>query len=51
MKKGNPNVLSAFNSGTASFVSADGDDTPIKWYENEGFTCGEDNDFTYIFKN
>ena len=43
--------MAAFNSGTASFVSADGDDTPIKWYENEGFTCGEDNDFTYIFKN
>lgn len=50
MKKGNPHVLSAFNSGTASYVNADGDDTPIKWYENEGFTCGEDNDFTYIFK-
>lgn len=51
MKKGNPNVLTAFNSGTASFVSEDGSDTPIKWYENEGFTCGEDNDFTYIFTN
>lgn len=51
MKKGNPDVLSAFNSGTASFVSEDGSDTPIKWYENEGFTCGEDNDFTYIFKD
>lgn len=51
MKKGNPDILSAFNSGTASFVNADGDDTPKKWYENEGFTCGEDNDFTYIFKN
>jgi len=49
MIKGNPNVLSAFNSGTASFVSGNGDDTPIKWYEKEGFTCGEDNDFTYIF--
>ena len=51
MKKGNPDVLSAFNSGTASFVSEDGDDTPIKWFANEGFTCGEDNDFTYIFKS
>ncbi len=51
MKKGNPDVLAAFNSGTASFVSPDGDDTPVKWYENEGFTCGEDNDFTYIFKS
>ncbi len=50
MKKGNPDILSAFNSGTASFVSENGDDTPIKWYENEGFTCGEDNDFTYVFK-
>ncbi|MBO4407436.1 MAG: alpha-L-fucosidase [Clostridia bacterium] len=50
LKKGNPDVLAAFNSGTASFVSPDGDDTPIKWYENEGFTCGEDNDFTYVFK-
>ena len=49
--KGNPNALCAFNSGTASFVSKTGDDTPIKWYENETFTCGEDNDFTYIFKN
>lgn len=48
--KGNPDALTAFNSGTASFVSKDGSDTPIKWYENEGFTCGEDNDFTYIFK-
>ena len=51
MKKGNPDILSAFNSGTASFVNEDGDNTPKKWYENEGFTCGEDNDFTYIFKN
>lgn len=51
MKKGNPNILAAFNSGTASYVSKDGDDTPIKWYENEGFVCGEDNDFTYIFKS
>lgn len=51
MLKGNPNVLCAFNSGTASFVSETGDDTPIKWYENETFTCGEDNDFTYIFKS
>lgn len=51
MKKGNPDVLSAFNSGTASFVHEDGDDTPIKWFENEGFTCGEDNDFTYVFKS
>lgn len=51
MIKGNPSVLCAFNSGTASFVSATGDDTPIKWYENETFTCGEDNDFTYIFKS
>lgn len=51
MKKGNPDILSAFNSGTASFVHPDGDDTPVKWYENESFTCGEDNDFTYIFKN
>ncbi len=51
MLKGNPNVLAAFNSGTAAFVSETGDDTPIKWYENETFTCGEDNDFTYIFKN
>ncbi len=50
MKKGNPDVMSAFNSGTASFVSKDGSDTPVKWFENEGFTCGEDNDFTYIFK-
>ena len=49
MKKGNPDILSAFNSGTASFVSKDGSDTPIKWFENEGFTCGEDNDFTYVF--
>lgn len=51
MKKGNPDILSAFNSGTASFVSPTGDDTPIKWFEHEGFTCGEDNDFTYVFKN
>ena len=51
IKKGNPDALAAFNSGTASFVHPDGDDTPIKWYENEGFTCGEDNDFTYVFKN
>lgn len=51
MKKGNPDVLAAFNSGTASFTNPDGDDTPIKWYENESFTCGEDNDFTYIFKS
>ena len=50
IKKGNPNALAAFNSGTASFVN-DGDDTPVKWFENESFTCGEDNDFTYIFKN
>ena len=46
-----PNALCAFNSGTASFVSETGDDTPIKWYENETFTCGEDNDFTYVFHN
>ena len=51
IRKGNPDALTAFNSGTASFVHPDGDDTPIKWYENEGFTCGEDNDFTYVFKN
>ena len=51
VKKGNPDVLAAFNSGTASFVHPDGDDTPVKWYENEGFTCGEDNDFTYVFKS
>ena len=51
IKKGNPDALAAFNSGTASFVHPDGDDTPIKWYENEGFTCGEDNDFTYVFKS
>lgn len=51
MKKGNPDVLAAFNSGTASFVNPDGDDTPIKWFENEGFICGEDNDFTYVFQN
>ena len=51
IKKGNPDALPAFNSGTASFVNPDGDDTPKKWYENEGFTCGEDNDFTYIFKS
>ena len=50
IKRGNPAALTAFNSGTASFVSETGDDTPIKWYENEGFTCGEDNDFTYVFK-
>ena len=50
IKKGNPEALAAFNSGTASFFHADGDDTPVKWYENEGFTCGEDNDFTYVFK-
>ena len=50
LKKGNPEVLAAFNSGTASFVHPDGDDTPVKWYENEGFTCGEDNDFTYVFR-
>ena len=49
--KGNPNALCAFNSGTASFVHPDGDDTPVKWYENESFTCGEDNDFTYVFRN
>ena len=51
MKKGNPDVLAAFNSGTASFVHPDGDDTPIKWFENESFTCGEDNDFTYVFQD
>lgn len=51
MKKGNPEVLGAFNSGTASFVHPDGDNTPIKWFEHEGFICGEDNDFTYIFQN
>ena len=51
IKRGNPDALAAFNSGTASYVHPDGDDTPIKWYENEGFTCGEDNDFTYVFKN
>ena len=51
IKKGNPDALVACNSGTASFINPNGDDTPIKWYENEGFTCGEDNDFTYIFKN
>lgn len=50
IKKGNPDALVACNSGTASYVNG-GDDTPVKWYENEGFTCGEDNDFTYIFKN
>ena len=50
VKRGNPDALTAFNSGTASFFHADGDDTPVKWYENEGFTCGEDNDFTYIFR-
>jgi len=50
IKRGNPDALAAFNSGTASFVSEDGSDTPVKWYENEGFICGEDNDFTYIFK-
>ena len=50
IKKGNPEALAAFNSGTASFVSGTGDDTPIKWYEHEDFTCGEDNDFTYVFK-
>ena len=50
IKKGNPEALTAFNSGTASFVHPDGDDTPVKWYENEDFTCGEDNDFTYVFK-
>ena len=50
IRKGNPNALAGFNSGTASFVHPDGDDTPVKWYENEGFTCGEDNDFTYVFK-
>ena len=49
IKKGNPEAMSAFNSGTASFVN-NGDDTPVKWYENESFTCGEDNDFTYVFK-
>ncbi len=49
--KGNPDALAAFNSGTASFVSETGDDTPVKWYEHETFTCGEDNDFTYVFKN
>ena len=27
------------------YVHPDGDDTPVKWYENESFTCGEDNDF------
>ena len=51
IKKGNPDALCAFNSGTASFVHADGDDTPVKWYKNESFTCGEDNDFTYVFKS
>ena len=50
IRKGNPDALTAFNSGTASFVNENGDDTPKKWFENEGFTCGEDNDFTYIFK-
>lgn len=50
IKKGNPDALAAFNSGTASFVN-NGDDTPVKWFENEGFTCGEDNDFTYVFKS
>ena len=49
--KGNPDALAAFNSGTASFVHEDGDDTPIKWYEHETFTCGEDNDFTYVFRD
>lgn len=48
--RGNPDALTAFNSGTASFTHPDGDDTPVKWFRNEGFTCGEDNDFTYIFK-
>ncbi len=51
IKKGNPDALAAFNSGTASFFHEDGDDTPVKWYRNEGFTCGEDNDFTYVFKS
>ncbi len=51
MQRGNPDVLAAFNSGTASYVHPDGDDTPIKWYEHESFTCGEDNDFTYVFKS
>ncbi len=51
MLKGNPNILAAFNSGTASFVNKDGSDTPIKWYENESFTCGEDNDFNHIFSS
>ena len=51
IRRGNPEGLSAFNSGTASFFHPDGDDTPVKWYENEGFTCGEDNDFTYVFKS
>lgn len=49
MRKGNPDILCAFNSGTASFVNADGSDKPNKWFEHESFTCGEDNDFNYIF--
>ena len=51
IKKGNPDALAAYNSGVAKYLSPDGDDTPRKWYAGEGFTCGEDNDFTYVFQN
>ena len=42
IKAGNPKALVAFNSGVFHETR--------KWYENEEFTAGEFNDFTYIPK-
>ena len=40
IKSGNSNALTAFNTGVFPYTK--------KWYENEEFTAGEFNDFTFI---